>query len=392
MATRIAYLTTGLEVGGSERQLVALNRGLPSDRYEKHIICMSGYGPLEAEARAAGAELHDLRYPRAGPGNRFGARMIVPAAGTLIRLVRLLRQIRPDILHTMMPVCNILGATAGRMARVPHLVCTKLALPVYRDGSRLIAILEDLTDPWFERVHCKSRGIAEAVGRTKRIPRERMRVVYNGLLSGTYGSASGQQVRAELGIPDSAFVIGMLANLIEYKGHADVLRAAPELVAQFPDVQFVFTGRDDGIGSSLRELAGSLGLGEKVVFTGERRDAPGILASMNLLVCASHQEGFSNVLLEAMATALPIVATDVGGNPEAVEHGVTGIVVAARAIDQLRAALLWMAGHRREASEMGERGRQRVRSLFSFEAMIHGIEALYAEVLSSARSGGQGGG
>jgi glycosyltransferase involved in cell wall biosynthesis len=383
---RIAYLTTSLEVGGSERQLVALNRGLPDERYEKHIICMSGYGPLEQDARAAGAELHDLRYPRAGPGNRFGARMIVPAAGTLLRLARLVRRISPDILHTMLPVCNIVGAIAGRMARVPHLVCTKLALPVYRDGSRLIRVLEDMTDPWFELVHCKSRGIADAVAETERIPRDRMRIVYNGLMSGRYGSASGRGVRAEFGIPESAFVIGMLANLNEYKGHADVLRGGTEVLRQFPDAWFLFAGRDDGIGPGLRELADSLGIGGRVIFAGERRDVPEILASMDLLVCASHQEGFSNVLLEAMATGLPIVATNVGGNPEAVDHEVTGVIVEPRAPDQLCAAMIRMASQRDNAKAMGERARERVHSLFSYEAMIAGMEAFYAEILPTPRT------
>lgn len=380
--TRIAYFTASLEVGGSERQMVALNAGLPDDQYEKHIICLSGFGPLEADARATGATLHDVAYPRIRTAGTISLRSLPAALGALQRMVKLLREIQPDILHTMLPVCNVMGSVAGKFARVPHIVCTKLALGVYRDTSRLLPILEDMTDGLFDLVHCKSQGIVDDVTRREPIPVSKTRVVYNGLHALRYENVDGSIVRNEFGIAPDATVIGMVANLIPYKGHSDVIDAMPEIVAKYPTIRFLFVGRDTGILGSLREQARALGVLEHIVFTGERRDIPELMAAMDLFVSASHQEGFSNVLLEAMASGLPIVATRVGGNPEAVKDGVTGIIVAPHSARQIEQALMVMLGDREKAREMGQHGRARVSELFSYEAMISGLRMFYGEVLS----------
>lgn len=378
---RICYFTASLEVGGSERQLVALNAGLPNAQYEKHIICLSGYGPLEADARSTGATLHDLAYPRIKTAGTIGWRNIPTALATLGRLVRLLRRLRPDILHTMLPVCNVLGLVGGKLARVPHIVCTKLALGVYRESSRILPILEDMTDPRFDLVHCKSQGIVKDISAREPIRPEKMRVIYNGLHAEKYENVDGSAVREEFHIPPEAFVIGMVANLIPYKGHADMLEAAAKVLERFPQVRFLFVGRDNGILASLLEQARAAGIEHALSFTGERRDIPQQLAAMNMLVSASHQEGFSNVLLEAMASGLPIVATTVGGNPEAVEEGVTGYLVEPHAPAQLAEVILRVVEDPQRAKEMGAKGRERVKRLFSYEVMISGMEEFYGEVL-----------
>jgi glycosyltransferase involved in cell wall biosynthesis len=381
--TRIAFLITSLEVGGSERQLVALLRGLPDAGFEKHLICLSGYGPLEAEARATGAAVHDLQYPRLRGAGTIQWRNLPAAAMTVLRLAGLLRRIKPDVLHTMIPVCNVLGAVAGRMARVPRLACTKLALGAYRDKSRVLPKLEDFVDPWFHLVHCKSVGILEDIAEREPIPRKRMRVVYNGIATTRFDGVDARaSVRHEFGIPEDAFLAGMVANLIPYKGHTEVVSAASEVIREHPGAHFLFAGRDDGIGTRLKEQAASLGISERIILAGIRSDIPELMSAMDLLVCASHEEGFSNVLLEAMACGLPIVATRVGGNPEAVEDGVTGILVDPRAPAQISRAIGQIVGDPPSAREMGARGRERVRRLFSYEAMIDGMTAFYRELLS----------
>ncbi|MCX7018656.1 MAG: glycosyltransferase [bacterium] len=381
---RIAYFITSLEVGGSERQLVALAGGLPGERFETHIICLSGYGALENEARAAGAALYDLRYPRLRGAGSIRWRNVPSAACTLWRLVRLLHALRPDILHTMIPVCNVLGMAGGKLAGIRRIVCTKLALGAYRDKCRLLPYLEDIADPHYTLVHCKSRGILEDVAVREPIPRGRMRIVYNGLRTDKFQhTADAGSVRAGLGLRPDARVIGMVANLIPYKGHAEVVSAAKIIVDEFPDAVFIFVGRDDGIGAALREQADKLGIGRSVVFAGERRDVADLLGAMDLLVCASHEEGFSNVLLESMASGLPVVATRVGGNPEAVEDGVTGVLVEPRQPRQLADAIARMLRDQAMARRMGAKGRERVNELFSYESMIKGMLTFYDEVMKT---------
>jgi glycosyltransferase involved in cell wall biosynthesis len=379
---KIAYLITSLEVGGSERQLVALNAGLPAEKYERHIICLSGFGPLEAKARETGATLHDLRYPRLRATGTIQWQNLPAAGVSVLRLIRLLRKIKPDILHTLIPVCNVIGAVAGKVARVPHIVCTKLALGVYRDHSRFLPVVEDRIDAAFTLVHCKSQGILEDVARREPIPREKLRVVYNGINVERFAQAIDRdETRKRIGVPADAFVIGMVANLIPYKGHRDVIAAIPQILSRFPDVHFVFVGRDDGIRESLLEQATALGVDKNITFTGLRDDVAQLMPSFDALLSASHQEGFSNVLLEGMACALPIVATTVGGNVEAVENGVTGFLVPPENPAELAESIMKLAADKAAAKRMGEAGLERVKALFSYEAMIQGMMNFYEEVL-----------
>jgi glycosyltransferase involved in cell wall biosynthesis len=380
---RIAYLITSLDVGGSERQLVAWVRGLPRGRYECHIICLSGYGPLEQPAREAGAILHDLEYRRSGTPGTIGLASLPHAFAAWWRLVRLLRGIRPDILHTMIPACNVLGGVAGRFARVPRMVCTKLALGHYRDNSRILARLENIVDPWFDIVHCKSRAIIEDTLRREPIAPSRMRLVYNGIdLTPFQNLPPRDEIRKELGLAGDAFVVGTVANLIPYKGHAEIVDAAALLVPRYPHLLFLWVGRDDGIAASLIDKARSLGVERHIRFLGPRSDVPRVLAAMDALLSASHEEGFSNVVLEGMAAGLPVVATRVGGNPEAVVDAETGYIVEPRDPESIAAGIEKLIVAQDQAREMGAKGRDRVSREFSYEAMMRGLDSLYEELLT----------
>jgi len=378
---RIAYLITSLEIGGSERQLAALLKGLPGNTYEKHVICLSGFGELEGEVRQHVAALYDLRWPRLRKHGKLQPRRMPAAAATLPRLVKLLRQIRPDVFHTMIPVCNVMGAVAGRLARVPHLVCTRLSLGDYRDKNRVLARLENLTDSSFELVHCKSEGIRDDVARREPIDIDRMRVVYNGIRTAAYyRKAPVPELLADLGIPRDAKVLGSVANLHTYKGHLDILAAAPEILSKVPDAYFLFVGRDAGAGADIQAEAAKLNIRDRVILTGQREDVPQLLQCMHVFVLASHEEGFSNAILEAMASALPVVATRVGGNGEAVLDQSTGFLVPPRQPAAIAEAVVPLLANAQLAADMGARGRKRVAEKFSYEAMIHGMQRFYAEV------------
>ena len=380
---RIAYLVPRLDVGGTERALVALLEGMPGDRFEKHVLCLSGFGPLEGAVRNTGAELHDLGYARRRAAGNSALRTALSFPAAVWRLYRYLRARRIEVLHTMIPVCNVYGAIAGRLVGVPRLCCTKLSLGKYRDSMPMLARMEDITGRWFHLVHCKSRGIADDVVRREPIPRGKLRIVYNGIRVEQYEAAWDRSAMLkELGVPDSAYVVGVVANLNAYKGHGDVIEAATRVAGQLPDLHLVFVGRDDGIGDEIRKQVAAAGLDARVHLVGPRSDIPRVMAALDALVSASHEEGFSNVLLEGMASGLPVVATNVGGNPEAVEDGVTGTIVPPRDPAAMASALAALARDPDAAHEMGKRGRQRARAMFSHEAMIAGMVAFYEELLA----------
>lgn len=385
---RIVYFITSLEVGGSERQLASLLRGLPDNLYEKHVICLSGFGQMESGVRPAVKSLHDLQWPRLRLDGKLQLKRLPAAARVLPRIVKLLRQIRPDVLHTMIPVCNVMGAIAGKLAGVPVIVCTKLSLGDYREKNAVLAHLENLTDPAFDLVHCKSEGIRNDVAAREPIDIDRMRVIYNGLRTAPYYlKAPVSRLREELGIPADAQVLGSVANLHPYKGHLDILGAAPGILSEVPDCRFLFVGRDAGSGSAVAEQAARMGIADRVVLTGEREDVPQLLQCMNVFILASHEEGFSNAILEAMASGLPVIATRVGGNPEAVLDEVTGFLVPPRDSNAIATAAIPLLRNPELAADLGQRGRKRVSERFSYEAMISGMQQFYAEALGHTKSG-----
>ena len=179
-------------------------------------------------------------------------------------------------------------------------------------------------------------------------------------------------------------LITVLANLIPYKGHAEVVATAPAVVAAHREARFVFVGRDDGIGPSLARQAEEAGVGNRITLAGPRRDIPDVLAASDILLSASHEEGFSNVILEGMEAGLPVVATRVGGNPEAVADGVTGVIVAPRDPADMARGLLEVLSRPDKGRVLGAAGRERVSREFTYGAMIAGMREFYREAISLA--------
>jgi glycosyltransferase involved in cell wall biosynthesis len=370
-------------VGGSERQLAALLEGLPTERYEKHVICLSGFGAMYDRISKAADHVYDLKYPRLRKGGKLQVMRLPTAALVFPRMVWLLRKIQPDILHTLIPVCNVIGAWCAPYAKIPKLVCTRLSLGDYRDKNLLMAKLENFVDARFDLVHCKSRGIMEDVLRREPIPAERIRIVYNGLNTAPYEAAVNIAVLKEsLGIPRDAPVIGSVANLHPYKGHVDLVHAVAKIGADFPEVRLLLIGRPAGAENDILAQAEKAGIADRVILLGERSDVPELLQCMDVFVLASHEEGFSNAVLEAMAARRPVVATALGGNLEQVVDGETGYLVPSKDPEAMAARLQQLLASSELARSMGEKGYQRVRETFSYEAMIAGMEQFYAETLS----------
>ena len=178
----------------------------------------------------------------------------------------------------------------------------------------------------------------------------------------------------------------LVANLIAYKGHADLLQALGRVRDDLPEGWVLLcAGRDDGPGDDLKAAATALGIGGGVRWLGERSDVPTLLACADIGLLCSHQEGFSNSILEGMAAGLPMIVTDVGGNPESVVDGVTGMVAPPRDPRALGDAILALARDPERRKAMGEAGRRRAVESFSLEACVARYERLYDTLNSNDR-------
>ncbi|HEX9188110.1 MAG TPA: glycosyltransferase, partial [Vicinamibacteria bacterium] len=241
---------------------------------------------------------------------------------------------------------------------------------------------EWLVNPRASRVVANAPAVAEAALRERGLRREQVVVIPNGVDVGRFDPARHPRPEAraraarEWEVADGETVIGAIGSLTPVKGHHDLLEATARVAARQPRVRLVLVG-DGPLRPALEGHAHRLGLRDRVVFAGVRGDVAPLLASFDLVALPSHTEGLSNVLLESMAMARPVVATAVGGNPDVLHDGVTGRLVPARDPGSLAAALLELIGSGEKARAMGQEARRDVSLRFSQERMVEGHEALY---------------
>ena len=357
------HLITELNIGGAEKGLARLLAYLDRDRFAPTVVCLyGGDGPVADEIRALGIPVTDLGMPAKW---RWDA---------LWRLYRLLHRERPVILHTWMFHANIPGRVLGRLAGVPIVISSERTMAM---ESRLRCWLNRITDALTDRVVCVSQRVADFVVRQVGIPRRKTVVIPNGIDVRNFEHLPiKQQARAALGLPFDQVLIGTVARLDPVK-RLDVLLQAMKSLS---DVYAIIVG-DGPERARLGAMRKRLGL-DRVHFVGQQGDVRPWLAALDVFVLSSDWEGMPNAVLEAMAAGLPVVATTVGGMPEVVVDGVTGLLIPPRDPQALAQAINVLLVDPERRYEMGQTGRERVRQHFTVEHMVEETESLYEQLLA----------
>jgi glycosyltransferase involved in cell wall biosynthesis len=385
VSATLLFVIGDLNVGGAERHLATILPRLAGAGFQPVVYTLAPGGPLAADLTAAGVEV--VTPPLASAVGRLprALRWAVLAPLSAARLVGLLRRRRPGVVHFFLPEAYVFGGLCALVAGRQRCVMSRRSLNLYQRRHHVLARLERRLHARMVAVLANSRAVlAELVA--EGVARERLGLIYNGVdLEGFRSLPPRATTRARLGLSASPLVLTTVANLIPYKGHADLLDALAGIAAELPaGWRLLCAGRDDGIGTALRARARDLGLDGQVQWLAERRDVPELLAASDVGVLASHQEGFSNSILEGMAAGLPMIVTDVGGNTEAVTHGASGLVVPPRDPRALGQAILTLARDPARRRQMGEAGRQRVAADFSLEACVGRYVRLYAALVTGA--------
>lgn len=371
---KIAYVLPNVESGGTERHVLALARRVDRSRFDLSLITTAGGGSLLGDFSAL-LPVTVFGDPRQGKRFRTGP---LEQLRTIARMARLLRRARPDILHAYLPAANVIGPIAARLAGVRRVIVSKRALAEYKRLYPLLRRVEPIGNRLADVVLVNSDAVRRDVERTETHWEGKFRKIYNGaapLEPWTPGEIEAFRLRE--GLPLRAPLILCVSNFYPYKGHGELVEAAERIVSSFPDAVFLFTGRDSGTLEATRELVRSRGIEGSVRFLGSRTDVPELLRASDLFVHPSREEGFSNAILEAMSAGLPVVAFDVGGNAEAVEHGVTGLLAPARDSGALAGAMAELLGDSGLRRTMGEAGRRRAAESFSLDRMVAEVEAMY---------------
>jgi glycosyltransferase involved in cell wall biosynthesis len=367
---RVAYVIQALHAGGAERRLLATIAGLDRDRFEPLLVCIDEAGALEHEARALGLRLIVVGRPRRRD----------PAG--ILRLARLVRTQRIDVVHGWLYLANVYARLGGRLGGAPVVVASEGGTIVSTNARRARAVarteraLAGLTDA----VVANSRSVAamlEAAG----VAKSKVVVIHNGVaILPELSPDEWARLRASTGTSDREHLIGMVARLdAGFKDHATLLRAFAAIASTHPDVRLAIVG-DGPARAQLEQLAQELGLAPRVTFTGHHDDARRLVGALDVSVLLSHSEGFSNVVLESLAAGVPLVASDIPPNREALTDGREALLVPVGDVRATADAVARLLDDPELAAALGRRGRERAEA-FSLEAQATQVMRLYERLL-----------
>lgn len=365
----VLVVVRSLHVGGTERHLLSVIPRLRDRGIKIELAVLHPGGALEADFRKSGVPINPLR------------------GESVVRKMQELRSIylalRPDVIHYFLPEAYLVGGVAALGVDGPVLAMSRRSLNQYQRKHPIAARIERWLHQRMAAVVGNSAAVLADL-RAEGVPPGRLRQIPNGVLIPPVVDRIAS--REKIGVARDALVIVIVANLIPYKGHEDLLDALHRISDDLrPGWRLLCAGRDDGIHSALQAAAISRGIAENVRWLGLRDDVADIIAAADIVVSASHEEGSPNAVLEAMAAGRAVVATAVGGTTELLRDGATGVLVPPRDTSFLASAILTLAASPEIREAMGRAARAHVKERYDIDCCISAYVDLYASLANQAR-------
>lgn len=373
----IAHIILRLHIGGLENGLVNLINHMPRDRYRHAVICLKEHTDFRDRIQDRNVPVFAL--------NKLDGK----DPGMYVRLWRLLRQLRPDIVHTrnLAAMDSVLSAVA---AGVPCRIHSEHGWDVYdlHGKNWKYNLIRRACRPFIHRYIALSRDIEQWLRTTVRVSPQKLSQVYNGVDTKLFHPRD--KVKAGSFVSDNFgsnnIVIGTVGRLARVKDQLTLVRAFTDLVEANPvfrdRVRLAIIG-DGPMKQEVRSLLRNAGLLDLTWMPGPRNDVYEVLRSFDIFVLPSMNEGISNTILEAMATGLPVIATDVGGNPELVERGRTGLLVPPSDPEAMAKAMKEYLDDPEMMRSHGRAARERVEEAFSLETMVGQYLSIYDSMLGT---------
>lgn len=366
----VCHVLSSFGLGGMERVALDLAAGLEERGGRAIVVALGPEGPIARELRSAGIATHALERRRRGYD-----------LGLVMRLRRLLRAERIDVVHTHNPHALLYGAVAGELAGCGVVHTKHGKNPSSAAELRFRRQVGRLVDCYV----AVSNATAVVALEKRETDAARLRVIPNGIDLRRFAASSGERsrLRAALGVPDDAFVFGTVGRLVPEKDQATLIRAAAPLLGE--RCRLLLAG-DGPEAPALRAVADGAPNGGFVHFLGARSDVPAVLAAMDAFVLSSETEGLPLALLEAMAAGLPILSTPVGGIAEVVQPDVSGRLFPVGDVGALRRELEALRSRPDEARRLGAEGRAFAHAIYSRDAAVDRYLTAYATAMDARRT------
>jgi L-malate glycosyltransferase len=366
---KVLFLVDTLELGGTETQMVQLAIRLQARGHRIIVGCLHPGGVLAESLYRAGIRV--VEFPK------IGSLLSVQGLYQMLRLTQYLRRSQFDVMHAHDLWANLMGVPCAYLAGTRVIISSQRDLghlswytPIRTKVIRKIHRLAN-------RVVANSTAVRDILVKNFRVPTEHVQVVRNGVDIEKFERVQADKRKIFPGLQDDARLALVVANMRStVKGHSDLIKAAKRICGEVPEIRFVLVGEGEER-TKLEQQVRDAGLANHFVFLGGRQDIPELLACAELSILPSRAEGLPNVILEAMAAGLPVIATRVGGTPEIIEDGVSGLLVPSQDPYALGEAILALLRDRNKAARIGRTAQERIRASFSFERAVSEIETVY---------------
>jgi glycosyltransferase involved in cell wall biosynthesis len=368
---RIAQVITGLVLGGGGQVMLTIARNLDRTQFEMDIYCVIGGGELLPEIEAMG-------YPIRVIPSYVGERTFRYRPRQVWQLARELRQGRYDLVHTHLFQADVIGRTAALAAGVPRIVKSLHNMGAWKKWHHLLVdgCLSSRTD----RVICCSEALRESAIRQEKLDPGRVVTIYHGVDQARFRPAVDRvSYCRELGLDPARRVVGTIGRPIPEKGHEHLLDALPAILRRHPDAQFLIVGEGPLRGAHIARMERE-GLSHAIRFVGARPDIPELLSLMDVFVFPSVREGLGIAVLEAMASGVPLIASDIRPLSEMVTHERTGLLVEAASPPALAAAVNRLLSDDGLRQTLRSNALAHVKAHFTERQMVQSIESVYLEL------------
>lgn len=367
---KILLVLPTLEIGGTETQTLALARSLKLNGYSPTICCLYKSASLLDEVHKARVNFICLNAKS-------------PYDMTITsRLYKTIKSEKYPIVQTFLFDANIWGPPIAKMAGAKLIISCRRN---YDDWMKLRHVsMQRFSNQFTNLIISNSQSVRQFAMSKEGISPSKAKVIYNGLdINGfdkKLNAVKPEKIKHQLGIGEDSKVVTIIANLKPSKGLHYFLEAASIIAKNEFKVRFLIIG-DGLLKSDLNKLAHKLGVHKYIKFCGLRRDIPEILSCTDVSVNSSIREGMANSILESMAAKIPVVATDVGGNAEAITNGLNGFIVPSKDINALASKIVELLQDSRLSRKMGAAGRKKVEEIFSLKKMTDSHENLYKNIV-----------
>ncbi|MBC63635.1 MAG: hypothetical protein CL746_04870 [Chloroflexi bacterium] len=368
--TKILHLITSLEVGGVQHGLLLGLPRIDKKRYEHAICSITNKMPMANEFKKKNINVFTLN--------------INSKTDFLysIRLRNIIKIYKPDIIHTYLLHANILGRIIGKTCNIKTIISSERTIGQANWYERF---LTKITNPLVDIVEVNSKKGKDSIHKNLKVPKEKIKIIYSGIDIKKYQiSKSKTQIKKSLNINGSKKIILCVGRLRKVKGINFGIETFYEIKKTMNNTIFIIAGEGEDK-KQLEEQARVLSLDKQIKFLGARKDLPEIFSISDVIIMPSLTEGFPRIAIESMAAGKPIVATNVGGTPEAIKHKYNGVLVESKKPKIMAKWVIKILKDKKLANHLGVNGKKLVSEKFTIEKYIKQVEIMYGKYTSKER-------